>query len=209
MSAIRQQMWPPSALVFAISSSTTSKNARRFMEPVSGSMLASSFSSSFCASIFRRDSSSWESVRSSSTFLRSSSVTSFSDTRHPRTAPRPSVIGLAASLALRWPSGVCVNSSISPATVTPSRIATVQGWSSGSRSPSEARSHGISEALRADRPTLSSGPFSSRNASFASTMRPLVSSTITPSVSVSSALRTRSGIALVGSRCSSTRRMYQ
>ena len=60
-------------------------------------------------------------------FLRSSSVTSVNETRHPRTAPRPSVIGLAASFALRGPSSACGISSMSPVTVVPSRIATAHG----------------------------------------------------------------------------------
>ncbi len=63
-----------------------------------------------------------------------------------------------------------------------------------------------SEATFCPRRPLDACGCSRRNALFAMLMRPFVSMTRTPSARVSNAIRTRSGITAVGSRCCSTLR---
>ena len=86
-------------------------------------------------------------------------------------------------------------------------IASIQG--AAAPPASAACSQGRPCARRPINAWVSPGGRSASKALLTSRMRPWVSTTITPSASVSNALRTRSGTAAEGSRCSSMRRRYR
>ena len=181
--------------------SNRAKNDRRLRQPVRGSVVARAWSSWFWRLISSRDWRSISRVVRSCEFFFSMGVTS------SKVARAPPIMGPQLTVKVRTSSSPRFRHSATPVRVAPSRSESVQGKFSPPPLLSSAcgRVHPNREAgmpVRSPAPC----PTELMNTWLARTIRSWLSSTSTPSASVSSIALTRSGMTAAGSRYWSERR---